>query len=152
MNFKKLRLLWRNVYEIRNWQSKTICGTCWQSIQKCHFLVSSCERFLNKAWRYQSFPKNQRQSSNSDDWMFTWREERSLRCSFSKWLPMKSFFSHSFMQKELLVIKKLLLMITIVVHVLEIMNQLKNGFSAQDVRFGFIATVSLMIIDDEIKH
>ena len=45
---------------------------------------------------------------------------------------------------ELVVIKKLLLMITIVVHVLETMNQLKNGFSAQYRRFGSIATVSLI--------
>ena len=65
---------------------------------------------------------------------------------------MKSFFSHNFMRKELLIIKKLLLMITILVHGLETINQLKNGFSAQDVRFGFIDTVSLMIIDDGIKH
>ena len=39
-------------------------------------------------------------------------------------------FSHNFMGKVLAVIKKLLMMITIVVHALETMNQLKNGFSA----------------------
>ena len=48
------------------------------------------------------------------------------------------------MGKELDVMKKLLLMITIVVHVLETMNQLKNGLCAQDVRFDSIATVSLI--------
>ena len=35
-------------------------------------------------------------------------------------------------------------MITIVIRTLETMNQLKNGFSAQDVRSGSIATVSLI--------
>ena len=35
---------------------------------------------------------------------------------------------------------------TIVVHALESMRQLKNGFSAQDLRFGSIATVSLINI------
>ena len=48
------------------------------------------------------------------------------------------------MGKELDVIKKLLLMITILVHALETMNQMKSGFSAQDIRFGSIATVSLI--------
>ena len=45
------------------------------------------------------------------------------------------------MGKELEVIKILLLMITIGAHALETMNQLRNGFSAQEVRFGSIATV-----------
>ena len=45
------------------------------------------------------------------------------------------------MEKELVVTKNLLLMITIVVNALETMNQLKNGFSASYVRFGSIATV-----------
>ena len=54
----------------------------------------------------------------------------------------KTLFSHSFMGKELEVIKRLLLMTTIVVHALETMNHLKNGFSAQDVKFGSIANVS----------
>ena len=67
-----------------------------------------------------------------------------LTCSFTKWLPTKSFPSHNFMGKELEVIKKLRLMITIVAHVLETMNQPKNGFSAQDVRFSSIATASLI--------
>ena len=69
---------------------------------------------------------------------------RFLTCSFSKWLPTERLFSHSFMRKELEVIKKLLLMITIVIRTLETMNQMTNGFSAQDVRFGSIATVSLI--------
>ena len=67
-----------------------------------------------------------------------------LTYSFSKWLPTKSFFSHNFMGKELEIIKKLQLMITIVVHALETMSQPKNGFSAQDVRFSSIATASLI--------
>ena len=48
------------------------------------------------------------------------------------------------MGKELEVIKKLLLMITIVVHALETIKQLKNNFSTEDVRFGSKATVSLI--------
>ena len=67
-----------------------------------------------------------------------------VTCSFSKWLPKKNLSSHNFMGKQVVVIKKLLLMITIVVHALETVNQLKNGFSVQYVRFGFIATVSLI--------
>ena len=35
-------------------------------------------------------------------------------------------------------------MITIVVHALDTMNQLKNDFSGQYVKFGSIATVSLI--------
>ena len=67
-----------------------------------------------------------------------------LTCSFSKSPPTTSFFSHDFMGKELEVIKKLQLMITIVVHALKTMSQPKNGFSAQDVRFSSIATASLI--------
>ena len=48
------------------------------------------------------------------------------------------------MGKEIEFIKKLLLMINIMVHALETINQLKNCFSVQDVRFGSIATVSLI--------
>ena len=57
---------------------------------------------------------------------------------------MKRLFSYNFMGKEIEFIKKLLLMINIMVHALETINQLKNCFSAQDVRFGSIATVSLI--------
>ena len=55
---------------------------------------------------------------------------------------MKRLFSYNFMGKEIEFIKKLLLMINIMVHALETI--LKNCFSAQDVRFGSIATVSLI--------
>ena len=57
---------------------------------------------------------------------------------------MKRLFSYNFMGKEIEFIKKLLLMINIMVHALETINQLKNCFSVQDVRFGSIATVSLI--------
>ena len=57
---------------------------------------------------------------------------------------MKRLFSYNFMGKELEFIKKLLLMINIMVHALETLNELKNCFSAQDVRFGSIAPVSLI--------
>ena len=40
--------------------------------------------------------------------------------------------------------QKFLMMITIVVHALETLNQLKNGFSAQYVRFGSISAVFLI--------
>ena len=46
-----------------------------------------------------------------------------------------------------------LLMITIVVHALKFMNQLKNGFnSAQYVRSGSMVIVSRMIMDNGIKY
>ena len=67
-----------------------------------------------------------------------------LTSSFSKWVRMKSLFSDNFMGKDLVIIEKLLLMITIVVQALETMNQPKNCFSNQDVRFGSIKTVSLI--------
>ena len=66
-----------------------------------------------------------------------------LNC-FPKWLPIKILSSNDFLEKDLMVSKKLLLMISIVVHALETMNQLENGFGTQDVRFGFIATVSFI--------
>ena len=50
------------------------------------------------------------------------------------------------MGKELEVIEKLVLMITIVAPALESMKQMKNGFSAQDLRFGSIASVSVIDI------
>ena len=66
------------------------------------------------------------------------------KCIIKKWLPRKRIFSHNFMGKVLVVIIKLLLLITILVHAFGTMNQLKNCFSAQYVRFGPIATVSLI--------
>lgn len=48
------------------------------------------------------------------------------------------------MVKEIEVIKKLLLVITIVVLVSETMNELKNDFSAKNVRFRSIATFSFI--------
>ena len=38
-------------------------------------------------------------------------------------------------------------MITIEIHVLETMNKLKTGVSAQDVRFGYTATVLTMEVN-----
>ena len=57
---------------------------------------------------------------------------------------MKILFSENFKGKDLAVIKKLLLMITIVVHGLKNMNQLKNGLDAQRCKVWSIATVSFI--------
>ena len=37
---------------------KTICGTYRQSRERYNFLVPSCARCFNTAWRYWSFPEN----------------------------------------------------------------------------------------------
>ena len=56
----------------------------------------------------------------------------------------KSLSSHNFIRKELVIIKKLVLIITIMDYALETMKQLKNGFIAQYARFGSIVSVSLI--------
>ena len=62
-----------------------------------------------------------------------------------RFLIGQSLSSNNFMGKKLVVIKKLLLMISNVVHVLKtICQQLKNDFNDQYVRFGSRATVSLI--------
>ena len=139
-HWRNLRLSWCNVSKMRNWHTKIIYGTCRQSSQRYNFLVTSCRGCFNRAWLYRRIKDTLRVYMIKGSFM----GKTFLTCGFSKWLQTKSLSSHNFMEKELVVIEKLLLIITMMVYALETMNQLKNGFSAQDVRFGSIATVSLI--------
>ena len=63
----------------------------------------------------------------------------------------KRLSSQNFIRKELVIIKKLMPMITIMTHALETMKQLKNGFVAQYARFGSIVSVELTIFDEQLN-
>ena len=86
-----LNRAWCNVWEKRNWHTKTICGTCRQSIKSITALYLPAEDVLIDP-TISKLPRELKILFKS-----TWLNSHLtsgtfLNCSFPEWLPIKAFF------------------------------------------------------------